>query len=439
MKTRFISMALCIVLILCLFPLAAAAYDYRGASAWAEPELEKAAGYGLITDRVKVNLSANITREELAEIAVKLYELYTGKKAQAGSASFTDTTNPEILKAAELGLVLGVGGGKYAPNQLVNREQMATILLRALKVINPGADYSTAGAVKFADDKNIESWAQDGVYYCSKAGLIKGIGGNMFNPKGNSTREAAVIVCTRAYGLYKQAGDSGNSGSAQGTQANTNFSNDILKQNMEKLDSYRRKVKTVTTATGTATGEKSESVKGFVSDKEFAYVRNPVSRHTKLDFPGSGSYNEEIIIGDKLWDRTSKDGKWTAWDSYETEKPVTLKYDVSTQYYPIDYQKLAFVKSGTEKVNGVNCIKYTVSGTYTDVFSDDFSSETPIKLTASGNIWIADDPAIKLVIIRQRITVDADITADTTHIITKDVIEDDVTDINSTVIQPPSV
>jgi len=176
---------------------------YEGASDWAKTELDKAAGYGFITDKIKGNMSGKITREEFAEIAVKLYEKYTGNTATVGNMSFVDTTNPEILKAANLGLVTGIGNNKYDPNALVTREQMATILLRALKVINPTADFSTEGVSKFADDDKVESWARDGVYYCSKAKIVTGVGNNMFDPDGNATREAAVIVCTRAYEYYK--------------------------------------------------------------------------------------------------------------------------------------------------------------------------------------------------------------------------------------------
>ena len=176
---------------------------YQGASSWAVSGLNKAQGYGFITDRIKNNMAGKITREEFAEIAVKLYEVYTGTTAVVGTASFVDTTNPEILKAANLGLVSGVGNNRYAPNQLVTREQMATILLKALKVINPSADFSSAGAAPFADDAKIKVWARDGVYYCSKAKIVSGVGSNMFDPEGNATREAAVIVCTRAYEYYQ--------------------------------------------------------------------------------------------------------------------------------------------------------------------------------------------------------------------------------------------
>ena len=203
MIKRFKTIFLCLTLILSLLPLAATASSYFGASSWAVPELDKAANYGLITDRIKSNVSGYVTREEFAQIAVKLYETYTGKSAEADDAAFTDTSNPEIFKAANMGLVLGVGDGRFGPSQFVTREQIATILLRTLKVINPSADFSTAGATKFADDAGISGWAREGVYYCSNNGIIKGIGNNMFGPASNSTREAAVILCVRAYELYK--------------------------------------------------------------------------------------------------------------------------------------------------------------------------------------------------------------------------------------------
>ena len=235
MKVRLIYLVVCFVLIIGLFPLPAAASSYKGASAWAVPELDKAEIYGLITDRVKNNVSANITREEFAEIAVRLYEKFTGKKAASGTIAFSDTTNPEILKAANIGLVNGVGGGRFAPGQLVTREQMAVILLRTLKVISPASDFSTAGAAKFADDSNISSWAGDGVYYCAKNSIIKGVGGNKFSPKGNSTREAAIIVCTRSFELYKgtpgSVDNTANQENQSGTitnEGNTASSDDIL-------------------------------------------------------------------------------------------------------------------------------------------------------------------------------------------------------------------
>jgi hypothetical protein len=65
-------------------------------------------------------MSGPITREEFAELATRLYEVYTGKKAEAAPVStFTDTSNPEILKA-----------NKFAPKTQCTREQAVLIAVR---------------------------------------------------------------------------------------------------------------------------------------------------------------------------------------------------------------------------------------------------------------------------------------------------------------------
>ncbi|NLL46665.1 MAG: S-layer homology domain-containing protein [Clostridiales bacterium] len=177
--------------------------EYRGASDWAKDGLDKAAQYGLITDKIRDNMSGSITREEFAEVAVKLYELYTGKKATAApSSTFTDTSNVEILKAYQLGIVNGIGNNKFAPQVLINREQMAAMLYRAVTAIKPDADMSTEGALTFSDEKEIESYFIDNVKFMTKNGFINGVGNNRFAPKDTSTREQAVIVAVRVYETY---------------------------------------------------------------------------------------------------------------------------------------------------------------------------------------------------------------------------------------------
>lgn len=175
---------------------------YKGASAWAINDLNIAQGYGLITNRILGNISKKATREEFAEVMVKLYEKSKGETIILGTATFKDTTNTEILKAATVGLMNGVGKGNFAPKAYITREQMAVTILRVLKVLNPTDDYSIAGVKKFVDDKYIEKWAKEGVYFCSKVKIVNGVGRNKFNPDGAATREMAVIVCKRAYEYF---------------------------------------------------------------------------------------------------------------------------------------------------------------------------------------------------------------------------------------------
>ncbi len=177
---------------------------FKGASAWAQGDLVKAQEYGLITNRIKENMSGPITREEFAELATRLYEVYTGKKATPAPAlTFTDTNNPEIFKAFQLGIVAGVGNNKFAPQVLINREQMAAMLNRAVKVINPSVDLSLAGAPTFADEKDMESYFVENVKFMAKNGFIGGVGNNRFAPKATSTREQAVLIALRVYEAHK--------------------------------------------------------------------------------------------------------------------------------------------------------------------------------------------------------------------------------------------
>lgn len=64
-------------------------------------------------------------------------------------------------------------------------------------------------------------------------------------------------------------------------------------------------------------------------------------------------------------------------------------------------------------------------------------------LSASGTLWISEDPKIGPAMIRQCLTVNSDIVFfdqnnNPTHYLSEDIIEDDVMDVNSTVIEAPS-
>ena len=189
--------------------------SYSNASDWAKPELDKAEGYGLIPASLKdADMTKHITREEFAEVAIKLYEKNTGFTPELKvSNPFTDTENPEILKAYQIGITAGTSATTFEPNKLINREQVATMLSRAIRIMVPTADFSTDGAPVFNDENNISTWALEHVKYMSKIGIIKGADGN-FMPKAvtsaqiasgyaNTTREQAIAMGVRAFEKYK--------------------------------------------------------------------------------------------------------------------------------------------------------------------------------------------------------------------------------------------
>ena len=178
------------------------------ASSWAKPELEKAQSYGLIPDALKdVDFKKPITRIEFAAVSVKLYENLTGKTASpVASNPFKDTNDVEVLKAYNIGLTAGTAADTFSPNTLLNREQAATMLTRAIKasyingwtLANDNAyTLNFMQPAKFADDAKISDWAKPSVYYANANNIIAGTGNNMFSPADSATREQAIAIACR--------------------------------------------------------------------------------------------------------------------------------------------------------------------------------------------------------------------------------------------------
>lgn len=177
---------------------------YVDASSWALPELDRAAEYGFITDKIKEKMKTSITREEFAELAVILYEKFTGVMAVSSDTStFIDTINPEILKAYNLKIVNGTDRYRklFSPEGFATREQVAVMLYRTIKEMNPGVDLSTEGIGTFPDEQDISDWALESLKFMNKNGFMLG-GDGKISPQATCTREMAALIITRIYERY---------------------------------------------------------------------------------------------------------------------------------------------------------------------------------------------------------------------------------------------
>jgi len=197
----------------------AATDAWSEASPWALGELQKASDLGLIPDvLIGADMTKSITRAEFAAICVKVYENLSNTKAQPIAKNpFTDTNDTEVLKAFNLGVTNGTSATTFSPNQILNREQAATMLTRVYKKVSmKGWTLETDSQFKlvyskpaaFADDDLISSWAKDSVYFMNANKIINGVGDNKFAPKNttaaeeaigyaNATREQALLIATR--------------------------------------------------------------------------------------------------------------------------------------------------------------------------------------------------------------------------------------------------
>lgn len=171
-------------------------------SSWAAAEIDKAKEAGLTVDTLLSAYNKPITRAEFSELVVKLYEKATGKVITPVTPNpFTDTQSEAVLKAYAVGIINGVSADKFAPNANVTRQEMAVMLQRELKAADAegqyvvGEDFTTV----FADESAIASWAIDAVRFMNQSGIINGVGEGKIDPKGNATREQAMLMVYRDY------------------------------------------------------------------------------------------------------------------------------------------------------------------------------------------------------------------------------------------------
>ncbi|MEK5251630.1 S-layer homology domain-containing protein [Bacillus sp. FSL R9-9530] len=125
----------------------------------------------------------NVTRGQVARM------IYMYVKPADADASFknpfTDIKGhlfeKEILALAKAGLVNGFGDGKYGPDDILTREQMAQVLTNAFK-------FKATKTTSFTDiDKN--SWALKAISALEENGVTIGTGGKLYSPYTHVTRE----------------------------------------------------------------------------------------------------------------------------------------------------------------------------------------------------------------------------------------------------------
>ncbi|PIE91747.1 cell surface protein [Bacillus fungorum] len=137
------------------------------------------AGYG----NGQFGFGDNVTRGQVARM------IYAYVKPADADASFknkfTDIKGhmfeKEILALAKEGLVAGYGEGKFGPDDILTREQMAQVLTNAFK-------FKATKTTSFIDvDKN--SWAYNAINALEENGVTAGTGSNKYSPQMHVTRE----------------------------------------------------------------------------------------------------------------------------------------------------------------------------------------------------------------------------------------------------------
>ena len=130
-----------------------------------------------------------LTRAQFAQI---IYNKEGQPKADSGR--FTDVTTGwyanAVNWAAAEGIVAGVGGGKFAPDQPISRQDLAVMLWRYA-----GSPDPRKNELDFSDAGKVSTYAWKALCWANENGIVGGKGNRVLDPKGKATRaEAAQML-----------------------------------------------------------------------------------------------------------------------------------------------------------------------------------------------------------------------------------------------------
>ena len=136
-------------------------------------------------------------------VVTVLYRM-EGSPKHSGANPFTDLKydwyKDAVIWAAENSIVSGVGNGKFAPDENVTREQLATILCRYAAFKGPYNPDDCAMLVGFKDQDKVSDWALDAMSWAVGVGLIGGSNekdGLYLLPDGNALRCQVAAIFHR--------------------------------------------------------------------------------------------------------------------------------------------------------------------------------------------------------------------------------------------------
>jgi hypothetical protein len=169
-------------------------------SAWYTPYVLNCYGKGIMsgTGTASFEPEAAMTR---AMLITMLYRM-EGSPEMMGDVSllFSDCAkgtwySSAVLWAYRNYIVEGVGAGKFAPNEVMSRQEMALILYRYIEYKGMGGQEPVP--LKYADKSEIAAWAFKAAEYCSSYGLMSGVTDTQFAPEDGATRAMGAVALSR--------------------------------------------------------------------------------------------------------------------------------------------------------------------------------------------------------------------------------------------------
>ncbi|WP_410512343.1 S-layer homology domain-containing protein [Paenibacillus sp. BR2-3] len=135
-----------------------------------------------------------VTRAEFTALIVRTLSLEATKEARFKDVNGSKWYAEAVAAADEAGIVSGRTANTFVPDATITRQEMAVMIVKAYEV-KVGKKVKASNTAGFADRANISAWAQDAVNAAAQLGFIQGRDNNQFAPQGQANRaESAQVI-----------------------------------------------------------------------------------------------------------------------------------------------------------------------------------------------------------------------------------------------------
>lgn len=168
---------------------------------WAKEQIEFVATKGIMSgiNNDTFNPEVNITRAEFIDTLVKTLGLSAEIKTNFIDVKENGIYSESIGIAKELGITAGCGNNKFNPDSDITRQEMATLVIKALAL---AGDNVTKGSIsdlnRFDDVSKIADYALENMASIVKEGILVG-DGKSINPLGKVTRAQTAVIMYKLY------------------------------------------------------------------------------------------------------------------------------------------------------------------------------------------------------------------------------------------------
>ncbi len=166
-------------------------------SEWARENIQKALSYGLISGVDCMGYTKAITRRDACQLTARFLQTNGVEIEDYRESPFADVEDDFLTALYKLKVIDGKREGEFCPNELITREEMAKILFKAYELVNGGMEASQIA--EYADRDEISDWARSYVDNLTQIGVVRGNDEGRFEPKRSITKEEMITLLCRMH------------------------------------------------------------------------------------------------------------------------------------------------------------------------------------------------------------------------------------------------